>query len=89
MASAHCRGQWGTSPQGGWVGQGGGGCPTAEALLLRASKGGGGGGGDVCAPRQGVTHLYRPSICTCSVRMEGHRNLVRRGNGGKAGRPPV
>ena len=36
------------------------------------------GGADVCTPRQGVTLLYGPSICTRSVQMDLRRNQVRR-----------
>ena len=36
------------------------------------------GGADACTPRQGVTLLYGPSICTCSVQMDLRRNQVRR-----------
>ena len=36
------------------------------------------GGADACTPRQGVTLLYGPSICTRSVQMDLHRNQVRR-----------
>ena len=36
------------------------------------------GGGDACTPRQGVTLLYGPSICTPSVQMDLRRNQVRR-----------
>ena len=36
------------------------------------------GGADACTPRQGVTLLYRPSICTRSVQMDLRRNQVRR-----------
>ena len=32
------------------------------------------GGGDACTPRQGVTLLYGPSICTRSVQMDLRRN---------------
>ena len=35
-------------------------------------------GADACTPRQGVTLLYGPSICTRSVQMDLHRNQVRR-----------
>ena len=36
------------------------------------------GGADACTPRQGVTLLYGPSICTRSVQMDMRRNQVRR-----------
>ena len=36
------------------------------------------GGADACTPRQGVTLLYGPSICTRSVQMDLRRNQVRR-----------
>ena len=36
------------------------------------------GGADACTPRQGVTLLYGPSICTRSVHMDLRRNQVRR-----------
>ena len=36
------------------------------------------GGADACTPRQGVTLLYGPSICTRSVQMDLCRNQVRR-----------
>ena len=36
------------------------------------------GGADACTPRQGVTLLYGPSICTCFVQMDLRRNQVRR-----------
>ena len=36
------------------------------------------GGADACTPRQGVTLLYGPSICTRSVQMDQRRNQVRR-----------
>ena len=35
-------------------------------------------GADACTPRQGVTLLYGPSICTRSVQMDLRRNQVRR-----------
>ena len=35
------------------------------------------GGADACTPRQGVTLLYGPSICTRSVQMDLRRNQVR------------
>ena len=35
-------------------------------------------GGDACTPRQGVTLLYGPSICTRFVQMDLRRNQVRR-----------
>ena len=36
------------------------------------------GGGDACTPRQGVTLLYGPCICTRSVQMDLRCNQVRR-----------
>ena len=36
------------------------------------------GGGDACTPRQGVTLLYVPSICTRSVQMDLRRSQVLR-----------
>ena len=36
------------------------------------------GGAHACTPRQGVTLLYGPSICTRSVQMDLRRNQVRR-----------
>ena len=36
------------------------------------------GGADACTPRQGVTLLYGPSICTRSVQRDLRRNQVRR-----------
>ena len=36
------------------------------------------GGADACTPRQGLTLLYGPSICTRSVQMDLCRNQVRR-----------
>ena len=36
------------------------------------------GGADACTPRQGVTLLYGPSICTRSVQIDLRRNQVRR-----------
>ena len=36
------------------------------------------GGADACTPRQGVTLLYGPSICTRSVQMDLRHNQVRR-----------
>ena len=36
------------------------------------------GGADACTPRQGVTLLHGPSICTRSVQMDVRRNQVRR-----------
>ena len=36
------------------------------------------GGADACTPRQGVTLLYGPSICTRSVQMDLRRNQVPR-----------
>ena len=62
-----------------WVccraGLGGGGAPDAgSGPCLREFPH---GGADACAPRQGVTLLYGPSICTRSVQMDLRRNQVR------------
>ena len=63
-----------------WVccqaGLGGGGAPDAGSgpSLWEFSH----GGADACTPRQGVTSLYGPSICTRSVQMDLRRNQVRR-----------
>ena len=57
----------------GW---GGGGAPDAgSGPSLREFPH---GGADACTPRQGVTLLYGPSICTRSVQMDVRRNQVRR-----------
>ena len=57
----------------GW---GGGGAPDAgSGPSLREFPH---GGADACTPRQGVTPLYGPSICTSSVQMDLRRNQVRR-----------
>ena len=63
-----------------WVccqaGLGGGGAPDASSSpSLRDFPH---GGADACTPRQGVTLLYGPSICTRSVQMDLRRNRVRR-----------
>ena len=67
--------------------------PVAGGLVARQGWGGGGapdagsgpslrefphGGADACSPRQGVTLLYGPSICTRLVQMDLRRNQVRR-----------
>ena len=68
--------------------------PDVGGLVARQGWGGGGGapdagsgpsprefphgGADACTPRQGVTLLYGPSICTRSVQMDLCRNQVRR-----------
>ena len=66
--------------------------PVVGGCVARQGWGGGGarrwlwsslrefphGGADACTPRQGVTLLYRPSICTCSVQIDLRRNQVRR-----------
>ena len=67
--------------------------PVVGGLAARQGWGGGGapdigsgpslqefphGGADACTPRQGVTLLYGPSICTRSVQMDLRRNQVRR-----------
>ena len=58
------------------VGFGGGGAPDAcSGPSLREFPH---GGADACTPRQGVTLLYGPSICTRSVQMDLRRNQVRR-----------
>ena len=60
----------------GRVGGGGGGAPDAgSGPSLREFPH---GGADACTPRQGVTLLYGPSICTRSVQMDLRRNQVRR-----------
>ena len=58
------------------LGGGGGGAPDAgSGPSLREFPH---GGADACTPRQGVTLLYGPSICTRSVQMDLRRNQVRR-----------
>ena len=58
------------------AGLGGGGAPNAgSGPSLREFPH---GGADACTPRQGVTLLYGPSICTRSVQMDLRRNQVRR-----------
>ena len=58
------------------AGLGGGGSPDAgSGPSLREFPH---GGADACTPRQGVTLLYGPSICTRSVQMDLRRNQVRR-----------
>ena len=66
--------------------------PVVGGCVARQGWGGGGpdagsgpslrefphGGADACTPRQGVTLLYGPSICTRSVQMDLRRNQVRR-----------
>ena len=59
----------------GRVGGGGGG---ARRWLWSLPPGVSPRGGDACTPRQGVTLLYGPSICTRSVQMDLRRNQVRR-----------
>ena len=54
-----------------WVG-GGGPCCWLGSLPLVFPL----GGADACTPRQGVTLLYRPSICTRSVQMDLLRSQV-------------
>ena len=55
---------------------GGGGAPNAgSGPSLREFPH---GGADACTPRQGVTLLYGPSICTRSVQMDLRGNQVRR-----------
>ena len=58
------------------AGLGGGGAPDASSgPSLREFPH---GGADACTPRQGVTLLYGPSICTRSVQMDLRRNQVGR-----------
>ena len=58
------------------AGLGGGGAPDAgSGPSLREFPH---GGADACTPRQGVTLLYGPSICTRSVQMDLRRIQVRR-----------
>ena len=58
------------------AGLGGGGAPDAgSGPSLREFPH---GGADACIPRQGVTLLYGPSVCTRSVQMDLRRNQVRR-----------
>ena len=59
----------------GRVGGGGGAPDTGTGPSLREFPH---GGADACTPRQGVTLLYGPSICTRSVQMDLRRNQVRR-----------
>ena len=70
---------WFNPVVGGFVarqGWGGGGAPDAgSGPSLREFPH---GGADACTPRQGVTLLYGPSICTRSVQMDLRRNQVRR-----------
>ena len=70
---------WPSPVVGGLVakqGWGGGGAPDAgSGPSLREFPH---GGADACTPRQGVTLLYGPSICTRSVQMDLRRNQVRR-----------
>ena len=58
----------------GGVGWGGGGDAGSGPSLREFPH----GGADACTPRQGVTLLYGPSICTRSVQMDLCRNQVRR-----------
>ena len=53
-----------------WVG--GGPCRRLGSLPLGFPR----GGGDACTPRQGVTLLYGPSICTRSVQIDLLRSQV-------------
>ena len=62
------------APLGPWVG--GGGAPDAGSGPSPREFPH--GGADACTPRQGVTLLYGPSICTRSVQMDLRRNQVRR-----------
>ena len=59
----------------GRVGGGGGAPDAGSGPSLREFPH---GGADACTPRQGVTLLYGPSICTLSVQMDLRRNQVRR-----------
>ena len=59
----------------GWGGGGGGAPDAGSGPSLREFPH---GGADACTPRQGVTLLYGPSICTRSVQMDLRRNQVRR-----------
>ena len=54
------------------VGGGGGPCRRLGSLPLVFPR----GGADACTPRQGVTLLYGPSICTRSVQMDLLRSQV-------------
>ena len=58
----------------GKVGGGGGAPDAGSGPSLREFPH---GGADACTPRQGVTLLYGPSICTRSVQMDLRRNQVR------------
>ena len=73
------RAPWSNLVVGGLVarqGLGGGGAPDAgSGPSLREFPH---GGADACTPRQGVTLLYGPSICTHSVQMNLCLNQVRR-----------
>ena len=62
-------------PLGPWVGGGGGAPDAGSGPSPREFPH---GGADACTPRQGVTLLYGPSICTRSVQMDLRRNQVRR-----------
>ena len=56
----------------GCGGTGGGPCRRLGSLPLVFPR----GGADACTPRQGVTLLYRPSICTRSVQIDLLRSQV-------------
>ena len=58
-----------------WRGWGGGALDAGSGPSLREFPH---GGADACTPRQGVTLLYGPSICTRFVHMDLRRNQVRR-----------
>ena len=58
----------------GLAGGGGGGADAGSGPSLREFPH---GGADACTPRQGVTLLYGPSICTRSVQMDLRRSQVR------------
>ena len=69
---------WSSPVVGGFVarqGWGGGAPDAGSGPSLREFPH---GGADACTPRQGVTLLYGPSICTRSVQMDLRRNQVRR-----------
>ena len=64
-------GPWWVCGVVGWVG----GCLTMARV---PSSGVSPWGADACTPRQGVTQLYGPSICTRSVQMDLRRSQVLR-----------
>ena len=61
-----------------WRGRRGGGGGALDAGAGPSLREFAHGGGDACTPRQGVTLLYGPSICTRFVQMNLRRNQVRR-----------